>query len=149
MAVRCKDCCGAQHQGNWMKNDGSCCTGAQTRGFITSPCLQLQKSKAEIRRLEERHLLCSSGMFYTHSYQGFGCKQGTSPCPAGGWEGSGELLLKEARGWWPSQAVQVRSVCRGFRLMRPSQSTLLLSNAACRLWSFTDTGTKSDVLKSN
>lgn len=116
-----------------------------------SPLLafNFRKSKAEIRRLEERRLLCSSHTFYTNGYQRSGRKQGTSQCPAAGWEGSEEHLLKEAEGWWPSQAAQVRSVCRGFRLMCPSQNTLLLWNAACRLWSLTDAGTKSDVLQSN
>lgn len=58
-----------------MKSDGPCCTGAQIRGFITSPCLKLsefRKSKAENKWLVERRLLCSSRTFYMKSYEGSG-----------------------------------------------------------------------------
>lgn len=147
-----KTSCGARHWGNWMKSDGPCSTEAQTRGFVASPCLKLRefrKSKAEKKRLEEKRLLCSSRTFYTNSYRGSGSTHATSRCPAAGREGSGEGSPKQPGGGRPSQAAQVRSACRGFGLMHPSQSTPLLSNAACGLWSLADTGTKSDVLQSN
>lgn len=63
--------CGAQHQGNRMKNDGPHCTGAQTRDLSLLLALNFRKYKAQIRRLEERHLCCcSSCMMHTNSYQG-------------------------------------------------------------------------------
>lgn len=65
-----KTSCGIQYQGNWMKSDGPRCMGAQTRRFITSPCLKLsefRKFKAENKWLVERCLLCSSRTFYVSS----------------------------------------------------------------------------------